>query len=140
MPRKKKIEENSLDDLDIDDILVDGKFYQGNENILRKDALFKWTDDMKAELRLCVKSILHFAESHFYIITEDGKKKIELYKYQKNLLKAFKNERFNVVLSSRQSGKCLTFNTLIKIKNKKTGEIEEITIGEFYNKFNIKTD
>ena len=140
MPRKKKVEENSLDDLDIDDILVDGKFYQGNENILRKDALFKWTDDMKAELRLCVKSILHFAESHFYIITEDGKKKIELYKYQKNLLKAFKNERFNVVLSSRQSGKCLTFNTLIKIKNKKTGEIEEITIGEFYNKFNIKTD
>lgn len=140
MPRKKKVEENSLDDLDIDDILVDGKFYQGNENILRKDALFKWTDDMKAELRLCVKSILHFAESHFYIITEDGKRKIELYKYQKNLLKAFKNERFNVVLSSRQSGKCLTFNTLIKIKNKKTGEIEEITIGEFYNKFNIKTD
>jgi hypothetical protein len=136
MPRKKKVEENSLDDLDMDDILVDGKFYQGNENILRKDALFKWTDDMKAELRLCVKSILHFAESHFYIITEDGKKKIELYKYQKNLLKAFKNERFNVVLSSRQSGKCLASNTLIKIKNKKTGEIEEITIGEFYNKFN----
>jgi len=136
MPRKKKVEENSLDDLDMDDILVDGKFYQGNENILRKDALFKWTDDMKAELRLCVKSILHFAESHFYIITEDGKKKIELYKYQKNLLKAFKNERFNVVLSSRQSGKCLANNILIKIKNKKTGEIEEITIEEFYNKFN----
>jgi len=108
MPRKKKVEENSLDDLDIDDILVDGKFYQGNENILRKDALFKWTDDMKAELRLCVKSILHFAESHFYIITEDGKRKIELYKYQKTLLKAFKSNRFNVILSSRQSGKTTT--------------------------------
>ena len=32
----------------------------------------------------------------------------ELYKYQKNLLKAFKNNRFNVILSSRQSGKTTT--------------------------------
>lgn len=108
MPRRKKVEESPLDDLNVDDILVDGKFYQGNENILRKDALFKWTDEMKADLKLCVKSILHFAENHFYIITEDGKKKIELYKYQKSLLKAFKSNRFNVVLSSRQSGKTTT--------------------------------
>jgi hypothetical protein len=109
MPRKKvKKEENSVDDIDIDEILVDGKFYQGNENILRKDALFKWTEDMKSELKTCVKSILHFAENYFYIITEDGKKKIELYKYQKRLLKSFKNERFNVILSSRQSGKTTT--------------------------------
>ena len=107
MPRKKKIN-TSLDNIDVDDIVVDGKFYQGNENILRKDALFKWTDDMREELKLCAKSILHFAENHFYIITEDGKRKIELYKYQKNLLKAFKNNRFNVILSSRQSGKTTT--------------------------------
>lgn len=109
MPRRKKQQEDSpLDDLNVEDILVDGKFYQGNENILRKDALFKWTDEMKTELKLCAKSILHFAENHFYIITEEGKRKIELYKYQKNLLKAFKNNRFNVVLSSRQSGKTTT--------------------------------
>jgi hypothetical protein len=107
MPRKKKIN-TSLDNIDVDDIVVDGKFYQGNENILRKDALFKWTDDMREELKLCAKSVLHFAENHFYIITEDGKRKIELYKYQKSLLKAFKNNRFNVILSSRQSGKTTT--------------------------------
>jgi hypothetical protein len=108
MAKKKEQESNSLDDLDMDDILVDGKFYQGNENILRKDATFKWNEDMLAELKLCAKSILHFAEQHFYIITEDGKRKIELYKYQKKLLKAFKSNRFNVVLSSRQSGKTTT--------------------------------
>lgn len=108
MAKKKEQESNSLDDLSLDDILVDGKFYQGNENILRKDATFKWTEDMLAELKLCAKSILHFAENHFYIITEDGKRKIELYKYQKRLLKAFKSNRFNVILSSRQSGKTTT--------------------------------
>lgn len=105
---KKKTEKSSLDDLELDDILVDGKFYQGNENILRKDATFKWTEEMLAELKICAKSVLHFAENHFYIITEDGKQKIELYKYQKRLLKAFKSNRFNTILSSRQSGKTTT--------------------------------
>jgi hypothetical protein len=108
MPRKKQPEVNPLDNLNIEDILVDGKFYQGNENILRKNATFKWTPEMEEELKLCAKSVLHFAENHFYIITEDGKQKIKLYKYQKNLLKAFKSNRFNVILSSRQSGKTTT--------------------------------
>jgi len=106
MPRKPKFEE--IEEYDNEDILVDAKFYQGNENILRKDATIKWTEDMLDEVKLCAKSILHFAEKHFYIITEDGKKRIELYKYQKKLLKAFKANRFNVVLSSRQSGKTTT--------------------------------
>jgi len=99
-----------LDELEPDDILVDGKYYQGNENILRtKNATFKWTPAMQEEVKLCIKSILHFAEQHFYIITlDDGKQKIQLYKYQKRLLKAFKANRFNVVLSSRQSGKTTT--------------------------------
>lgn len=139
MGRRKKNEEleQNVDDIDPEDIIVDGSFYKGNENLLRGNSQFKWTESMIEELKLCNKSILHFAEQYFYITTlDEGKKKIELYKYQKRLLKAFKNERFNIVLSSRQSGKCLTFNTLIKIKNKITGEIEEITIGEFYNKFN----
>jgi hypothetical protein len=98
-----------LDEIENGDILVDGKYFQGNENILRQNATFKWSDDMIAELKLCAKSILHFAEHHFYITTlDEGKKKIELYKYQKKLLKAFKSNRFNIVLSSRQSGKTTT--------------------------------
>jgi hypothetical protein len=108
MGRKKKIEEIE-DEIDPEDILVDGSFYKGNENLLRGNSQFKWTDSMIEELKLCNKSILHFAEQYFYITTlDEGKKKIELYKYQKRLLKAFKNERFNIVLSSRQSGKTTT--------------------------------
>lgn len=107
---KKNLEETLVnEEFDPEASLVDGKFYQGNENILRKDATFKWTDAMIAELKLCAKSVLHFAENHFHITTlDEGKKKIELYKYQKRLLKAFKANRFNIVLSSRQSGKTTT--------------------------------
>jgi hypothetical protein len=109
MPKNKRNTDSFLKEEDYSDALIDGKFYQGNENILRKSATFKWTDEMIEELKLCTKSILHFAENYFYITTlDEGKKKIELYKYQKRLLKSFKNNRFNVVLSSRQSGKTTT--------------------------------
>lgn len=91
-----------------EDVLIDGAFYKGNENLLRDEAQIKWTPEMVDELKTCSKKINHFAENYFYIITEDGKQKIKLYKYQRNLLKAFTNNRFNVVLSSRQSGKTTT--------------------------------
>lgn len=111
MGRKKKdlLEDKPVQDIPLEDIMVDASFYKGNENLLRGNSQFKWTDQMIDELKLCNKSILHFAENYFYITTlDEGKKKIELYKYQKRLLKAFKNNRFNVVLSSRQSGKTTT--------------------------------
>jgi hypothetical protein len=102
------LDSKTLDQIENEDILVHGKYFQGNENILRQNATFKWTKEMISEVKLCAKSILHFAEHHFFITTENGKQKIELYKYQKKLLKAFKANRFNVVLSSRQSGKTTT--------------------------------
>jgi hypothetical protein len=111
MGRKKKIENVSsfsLSDIQNEDILVDGSYYKGNENLLRDDAQIKWSPEMVEELKTCSKKINHFAENYFYIVTEDGKQKIKLYKYQKNLLKAFTGNRFNVVLSSRQSGKTTT--------------------------------
>jgi hypothetical protein len=109
MPRSKKPEPDlNLENLSTEDVLVDGNFYKGNENLLRNNAQIKWTPQMVEQLKLCNKSILHFAENYFHIVTEEGKEKIKLYKYQKNLLKAFKNNRFNVVLSSRQSGKTTT--------------------------------
>jgi len=125
MPRKSKDEDEYEDEVDLNsipleeienaDILADGKYFQGNENILRQNATFKWTEEMQSELKLCIKSILHFAEHHFYISTlDDGKKRIELHKFQKRLLKAFKANRFNIVLASRQVGKttCITIYAL----------------------------
>jgi hypothetical protein len=107
---KKNTEEDDLqDDLSPEDMLVDGKFFHGHENILRKEGTFKWTDEMIDDFKVSRKSILHFAENHFYIISLDrGKERIQLYKYQKRLLKSFKSNRFNIVLSSRQSGKTTT--------------------------------
>ncbi len=40
---------------------------------------------------------------------------------------------FNLIMGETNVGKCFIFNTLIKIKNKKTKEIQEIKIGDFFN-------
>lgn len=37
-----------------------------------------------------------------------------------------------VLVGSNGSGKCVNINTIVRIKNKKTGEIKQITIGELY--------
>jgi hypothetical protein len=98
-----------------EEMVVDGDFFKGNENLLRGNATLKWTREMEEDLKLCRKSILHFAESHFYIVTlDEGKRKIELYKFQKRLLKSFKSNRFNIVCASRQVGKstCITMYAL----------------------------
>ena len=43
----------------------------------------------------------------------------------------------NIIMGETNIGKCSDYQTLIKIKNRKSGEIIEITIGDFYEK--IKT-
>lgn len=40
----------------------------------------------------------------------------------------------NVIMGETNVGKCAHYQTLIKIKNKKTGIIQKITIGELYSK------
>tara|TARA_B110000503_G_scaffold95189_1_gene143343 strand:+ start:349 stop:567 length:219 start_codon:yes stop_codon:yes gene_type:complete len=39
----------------------------------------------------------------------------------------------NIILGKNGEGKCFCINTKIKLRNKKTGEIIETTIGDFYD-------
>lgn len=110
MPRAKK-PIPQIPVLDGEEILIGGNFYKGNENLLSKNAKIAFTPEMMQELKSCTKSILHFAERHFTIITEDGKEVIKLRKFQKQLLKNFKDYKRNIVLSSRQSGKTTVVTT-----------------------------
>lgn len=105
MPRAKKPLPEIPELNDENSIIVGGKFYKGNENLLSKNAKIAFTQEMLDEINLCKKSILSFAERHFTIITGKGKEVISLRKFQKTLLKNFKDFKRNIVLSSRQSGK-----------------------------------
>lgn len=84
------------------------------------------------EIKRCKDDIIHFAENWFYIISYRGKEKIKLYEKQKEMVRSFINNPFTICLAARQSGKCVSYNTSIIIRNKKTNDIENISIGDFY--------
>ena len=82
------------------------KYYLGNEKLPTADTLHEYTPEMINEIKKCKKNILHFAENHFFIINLDrGKEKITLYPCQKRVLRSLRDNRFVILLSSRQSGK-----------------------------------
>ena len=82
------------------------KFYLGNSNLPTANTEYDYTPDMIKEIAKCRKNILHFASNYFYIVNVDeGRQKIKLHKFQKRILKALMENRFNILLASRQIGK-----------------------------------
>lgn len=78
----------------------------GNKNLPTDRAEFEWTPKMVASLKKCKKNLLHFAENFFTIVNLDrGKEKIQLFPCQKKVLRSLRDNRFNIVLASRQIGK-----------------------------------
>ncbi len=104
------------------------KFYLGNTNLPTAQTEYDYTPDMIKEIAKCRKNILHFASNYFYIINVDeGRQKIKLHKFQKRILKALSENRFNILLASRQIGKALALDTPIKTPNGWTtmGELKD---------------
>lgn len=80
--------------------------YLNNPNLPSIDATFEYTPHMVKELRKCKMNVLYFAENYFHIIhLEKGKEKIKLHNYQRNALRLMRDNRFSLLLFSRQSGK-----------------------------------
>jgi len=80
-------------------------FYLGNKNLPTPETNFEWTAEMIEDLERARKSILHFSRFFYIVNLDEGKQPIKLYPYQKRILKALVENRFNVVLASRQIGK-----------------------------------
>lgn len=83
-------------------------FYEGKQYLRKGNIVFEYTDDEITELARCASDIVYFAEKYAVVMTDDGIKKVKLRDYQKRMLRNFQNERFNIVLASRQMGKTVT--------------------------------
>ena len=80
--------------------------YLGNKNLPTANATFDWTPEMISDLKKCKRNLLYFAENFFTIVNLDrGREKIQLFKCQKKVLRSLRDNRFNIVLASRQVGK-----------------------------------
>lgn len=97
-----------------------------------------FTEDELEEFAKCAdpeSGYLYFAENYSYIQHPiRGKVKFEPYEYQKRILSSFHHNRHVVAMTPRQAGKCVSKQTIVKLRNKNTGEVVETTIEEFYRK------
>ena len=108
--------------------------------VLRPRSEHEYTQEEIVELSLCSDSIYEFVK-HIKIIHPDrGEVLYEPYNYQEDLIELIDTNRYVCGLWCRQSGKCLSENGSIRIRNKHTGKEEEIKIGKFFERIAGKTD
>jgi hypothetical protein len=109
--------------------------FMGNPRLRRPNTEIPLTQENEDEMLKCMKDPIYFATNYIKIVHVDkGLMNFEMWDFQKDLLNKLNKNRFVIVRTGRQIGKCVSINTPIKLRNKKTGEIIQMTIGEFYEK------
>ncbi len=83
-------------------------FYEGRQFLKKGNIVFEYTDEEITELARCAKDIVYFAEKYAVVMTDEGIQQVTLRDYQKDMLRNFQNDRFNIVLAARQMGKTVT--------------------------------
>lgn len=109
----------------------DNPFYEGTIGLRKSGVTFNISKAELDEYVKCKLDIHHFAENYCWIKGERGDPVIvKLRDYQKEILDNFFNNRFNILMASRQVGKCLFYNALLTIEMESIKM--EITIGNLY--------
>lgn len=97
----------------------------------RSGVTFRMTKEEQEEYIKCALDVHYFTEKYCKVKTEDGSvNHIKLREYQKEILDNFVNSRFNILMASRQIGKCFSFNTIISLE--RDGIQYDIRFGKLY--------
>ena len=83
--------------------------YLGNPHVKRDGVREEWTPEKLKEYKRCMEDPVHFCETYVKVISLDrGLVPFELYPYQQKMFGHFNENRFNIVLACRQSGKSIS--------------------------------
>jgi len=83
--------------------------YLGNPNVKRDGVQEEWTQAKLQEYKRCMTDPVYFCETYVKVISLDrGLVPFELYPYQQKMFGHFNENRFNIVLACRQSGKSIS--------------------------------
>jgi hypothetical protein len=124
-----------------DEILAEEQFYRGDKGLPTADSKYEWTPDMILALQRCQTDIKYFAENFFTIVdlSDGGKRKhIPLRKYQTKFLESMMNEKRLLLLTCRQSGKCLSVDTQVVMKFKPINLKVKMKVGTYFKLMKIK--
>ena len=111
------------------------EYYLGNPLLKKANTPIEYTPEQILEVAKCAEDPVYFATNYIKIVTLDhGLQPFKMYPFQEKMLSSFHDNRFNICKLPRQSGKCFDINTIVKVSNKLTNEIIELTVGELYEK------
>jgi len=92
-------------------------WFNGNMGIRKKGIKFAMTPSELDEYMRCKLSIYYFAENYCKIKLEDGTVgPMILREYQKDILRLYTENRYSILMASRQVGKCNSFITKVLCK------------------------
>ena len=118
---------------DLPDIDKKSLCFLNNENLKAAGVKLPLTAEQILEIEKCATDIIYFVKNYVRIVTlDDGVQNFHLYPYQEEWIESCYNNRFVMGKWSRQSGKCVSPETKIHLRNKTTGEELEISMEEFH--------
>ena len=83
--------------------------YLGNPNVKRDGVAEEWDAKKLREYKKCMKDPAYFCRKYVKVIHLDkGLVPFKLYPYQEKMFQHFNDNRFNIVLACRQSGKSIS--------------------------------
>ena len=107
--------------------------YLGNDRLKKVGVELSYTEEQVKEIVKCTEDPVYFIREYVKIVNVDhGLVPFNMWPFQEDMVRDFHTNRFSICKMPRQVGKCLQLNTPIRLRNKKTGEIIETTVGEFY--------
>ena len=76
----------------------------------------EFTYDQIEEMQKCYADPVYFIKNYVKIVhATKGIIPFELYSYQENMIRAFHEEQYTIVLSARQTGKCVSGDTEVTV-------------------------
>jgi hypothetical protein len=117
------------------DAFGDKVSYNGSRVLKKSFTKLPLTQSHLDEIRVCMNNFQYFRRNYCKIVTRSGINRPEPRDYQEKFEDVLLENELIASLQPRQSGKCATGDTKIKVRNKKTGLVEEIKMEEFHKRF-----
>lgn len=113
--------------------------YLGNEKLKKAGVKIGFTPEQQVEWIRCKLDQEYFIRNYVKIVsTSEGIINMQPFDYQLEMMAKLKDNNHVICLTSRQAGKCVTLNTNVTVRNKRTGKIEKITMGALHERIRAK--
>lgn len=95
---------------------IENPFYEGTIGLRKPGMTFRMTQHELEEYVKCKSDVQYFAQNYCWVKGEKGEPvKLKLRDYQEDILDNFFHNRFNILMASRQIGKCFSYGTSLFI-------------------------